>query len=243
MDNFFKSIGESISKKASSGFLCAYTFFWVTFHWEGIYTTIFTDQEKIFERFGLLKNEYVAKYFFGYKGWDDWYFYAGFLLPLGLSYGFIWLLPRFVLLPAFVKEREYKLNKQKVVIGNEIKIEAHRAALATKSKKALEAEEKVAKKRKNLAELDPGIAWSQEYSLFEDSGLSGILSVIAESVYEHGGHVKRYVKNNRWTGIDLDRDTIAIAHTNDLIDISDDTISLTDKGKYFLGRSYQNKFD
>lgn len=242
MDDFFRSIGEAIKKRANSAFLGTYALFWATFHWQGIYTTLFTDQDKIYEKFTLLKNEYAAQYFFGYKGWDDWAFYLSFFIPLLLTYAFIWLAPRYVLLPAFIKEREYKVNKQRVIFDNEMVMENYKTRLADRSKETIQAQEQLVRKEKDLERLDPTIAWSKEYEKLLESGLANSLKEIAESIYKHGGRVERYVEHNSWRGIDLNKDTIAIAHTNGLIEINDDRISLTDKGKYFLRQSYQSRF-
>ena len=59
------AIFEYVRKRAVSTILVSYTVFWAIFHWQGIYATIFVDQNVIYKRYGLLKNEYVNKYFFG----------------------------------------------------------------------------------------------------------------------------------------------------------------------------------
>ena len=245
MDDFFKSLGESIKKRAASAFLGTYTVFWGLFHWQGIYTTLFVDEKAIIDKFGLLKNEYVDKYFFGYEGWNDWLFYLGFLLPLLLTFCFIWFLPKYVLIPAFKKEREYKFNKQKIIIDHEIQIEKHRASLASASEKTLAAEEKVIQKEKAIVELDPTKAWEVEYERFNKSGLINILSQLVDSIYKHSGHIKRYYDEQRetWVSFGVDSDSIALAHSNGLVNISEDgqRISLTEKGRYFVQQNYYDR--
>lgn len=245
MEDFFKSMGEAIRKRTTSAFLGSYTVFWGLFHWQGLYTTFFVDQEKIFEKFGLLKNEYVNIYFFGYSGWNDWSFYLGFIAPAILAVVYIWYLPKYVLIHAFKKEREHKFDKQKVIIDNEIEIEKHRASLATVSEKTLAAEEKVIKKEKAIVDLDPSKAWNEEYERFNRSGLINILTSIVDAVYKHSGHIKRYYDSEQkaWVSFNVNPDNVALAHSNGLIEIDarGEKITLTDKGRYFIQQNYYDR--
>ncbi|MDB5186278.1 MAG: hypothetical protein JWL85_801 [Candidatus Saccharibacteria bacterium] len=200
------------------------------------------SEEKIYEKFGLHKNEYVNQYFFGTYNLGDRQFYAEFLVPLLLTFCFIWLLPKYIFIHAFIKEREYKQQKLKVLINDDIEIQKHREKLASVSKKTLNAEKQVAKQEQELAEIDPTKLWEEEYQQFIKSGLISSLTDIVDSVYNHSGCTKSYSDENRdWQEVDIDKDALAIAHSNGLINISNGTISLTDKGRYFVKQGYMDK--
>lgn len=68
MSELTDSIGEAIRKRVVSATLAIYLFFWCIFHWEALYTTFFTSQDIIYEKFGMLKNEYINHYFFNWDG-------------------------------------------------------------------------------------------------------------------------------------------------------------------------------
>lgn len=240
MSEITDSIGEAIRKRVVSATLGTYLFFWMAFHWEGIYTTLFTSQDLIYEKFGLLKNEYVNQYFFG---WHGWYSLFGYILPLALTILFVWPIPKYILIHAYRQEQRHKVDRRRVRIEEEEKIEAKKEDLAIQTKKTLEAEIETAVVEKKAEKTDPTIGWQKEYNSFEKSGLINYLSDIAEAVYKHGGRVSKYYDNDlsEWTGINLPKDGLAVAHTNDLISIKNERIMLTEKGKFFLSQSYFDK--
>lgn len=65
MGEITSTIAEVIRNRATSTTLVTYSFFWLGWHWQGVYTTLFTSENKIYEKFGLLKNEYINHYFLG----------------------------------------------------------------------------------------------------------------------------------------------------------------------------------
>lgn len=237
MSEITDSIGEAIRKRVVSATLGTYLFFWSACHWEGIYTTLFTSQDRIYEKFGLLKNEYVNQYFFGWHGWPSVW---GYIVPLLLTILFVWPIPKYILIHAYRQEQRHKVDRRRVKIEEEEKIEIKKELLAVQAQKTLDAEIDTAKKEKQAAEQDPKIIWKKEYEAFSQSSLINFLPNIAESVYKHGGRVSKYYDKElgRWVGIELPKDGIAVAHTNDLISIQGERLALTEKGKFFLSQSY-----
>ncbi|HSX29795.1 MAG TPA: hypothetical protein VLE73_04530 [Candidatus Saccharimonadales bacterium] len=237
MSELTDSIAEAIRKRVVSAALGTYFFFWAAFHWQGIYTTLFTGEDKIYDKFGLLKNEYVNTYFFGWHGWSS---VPAYLLPLLLTIVFIWPVPKYVLIHAYRQEQRHKVDKRRVKIEEEEKIEIKKERLALQAQRTLEAEINTAKKEQQAAKQDPRIVWQKEYNAFAKNGLVHFLGEIAESVYKHGGRVTTYYDKDlgRRVGIDLPKDGIAVAHTNDLVQVEGERIGLTEKGKFFLGQSY-----
>ena len=242
MDGFLKSVGEAIRRRSTSAVIGTYSFFWITMHWQGVYTGIFVDQNTIYQKYGLLKNEYLNTYFFSPQEVGYLNFLWGLLLPLLLTYVFIWVLPKFIFIRAFIEERDYKLEKQKILIDNEIKLEQHRQKLADTSAQAIDAEKRVAKKEKELEKVDPTFSWKKEFELFDRSGLTKVLGPISSAVYTNGGRLRPEwsKESSKWIGVELNNDVLAIAHTNGLIEIENERISLTEKGKYFIGQSYSH---
>jgi hypothetical protein len=237
MSELADSIAESIRKRVVSASLGTYLFFWCVFHWQGLYTTLFVDQQLILDKTGLLKNDYVSQSFFSWHGWETLLGYVG---PLALTVLFIWPIPKYILIHAYRQEQRHKIDRRRVKIEEEEKLEIKKEKLAIQTQKTLEAEIDVAKVEKRAVSQDPTILWRKEYDALQKSGLVTILPDIAESVYKGGGRVMKHFDKDigEWVGANLSKDSIAIAHTNDLITIKDERISLTEKGKYFLSQSY-----
>jgi hypothetical protein len=68
MDKFGVSILEAMKKRVVSTTLVTYTSFWILMHGQGVYTTFFVSQDMIYQKYRLLKSEYVYQHFFGYHG-------------------------------------------------------------------------------------------------------------------------------------------------------------------------------
>jgi len=82
MGDITGAIAEAIRNRAASTALVSYSFFWFAWHWEGITALLFTSEDRIYQKFGLLKNEYLRQYFFG---WHTWQSLRGLLGPLLLT--------------------------------------------------------------------------------------------------------------------------------------------------------------
>lgn len=130
MDQFWKSCAEAVTKRTNTGLLGTYAFFWVAYHWQGFYTTFFVPSDLIYRKYGLLKNEYVFKNFFGSKlshpriiwfhtPFPNPHVLWGILFPMLLTYLYIWWLPKLVLIHAFKSEQEHKFEKKKIRLGLE----------------------------------------------------------------------------------------------------------------------------
>lgn len=259
MEKMDSTIAEFIRTRLSSAAVGMYGFFWLLVHAQGVYTTFFVSQDLIYKKYGLLKNEYVYKYFFGCHavtlfGFDhnkhhvyfiDWHFIWGLILPAILTYTYIWLLPKHVLIRAYEEEQQHKTAKKKIKFKQEQAISRFETEATEKKTDAVEAEITLAqneialaKKELEAAELNPEIAWSKDFDEFKNDPAYNSFSMIINAVYEYSGRTKRYVDNGKWSGVDMPAGVLALADSNGLIilDNNTDTLMLTDKGKYFVRR-------
>ena len=237
MNEIGQSIAEAIRKRAASSTLGTYLFFWSVLHWEGIYTTLFTSQELIFDKYNVLKNEYVGQYFFGWHGWST---VIAYVLPIALTVLFIWIIPRYILLHAYRQEQRHKVDKWRVRYEEEERLEEARKDLAIQQKQAAEAEVDASQAIRKASKTDPSILWEREMTEFlKIEKAISTLSALKVTIYEDNGHLTGYESYGDWidaSGIPVDE--LALADTNDLItfDKSNQTIELTKKGKFFLSR-------
>lgn len=242
MNEFFKSFTEWMQKRATTSIIGTYAAFWAAYHWQVLYTTLFVSEEKVYEKFGLLKNEYLDKHFLEFRV-DDFDSYWAYILPAILTVIFIWVLPKYVFIPSFKEERKYKLERRKIVIKGDIEMEKERARLAQQNTKVLAAEKKAAEIEKEIEEIDPNKLNDAEYERFmEANDAAEVLDHIKTILYGgFNGRITRYHDGQRWIQPPEEPDAIARAHANDLIELisfdnapNQTAIKLTEKGKYFL---------
>lgn len=246
MSDISTAIAEAIRNRATSTTLVTYSFFWLAWHWQGLEVLLFTDETKIYEKFGYLKNEYLNVYFFGWHGWET---IIGILAPLILTVMFIWPFQKFVLIHAYSLEQTARVERKKVKLRSERNIEIYKAALlAQESKKInaqskkVEAEVKLSETRKRAARTDPTIIWAEDYERFRRSNFYKDFKDIREAVYEHSGRMYVGAYENEGRAFNLSSSLLAYADTEGLIVIDQKSrlISLTDKGKYFI-KLYQQE--
>ncbi|HSW66399.1 MAG TPA: hypothetical protein VLI54_04660 [Bacillota bacterium] len=291
MDQFWKSCAEAITKRTNTAILGTFTFFWAIHHWQGFYATLFVPSNLIYQKYGLLKNEYVFNYFFGARFshpkilWFHIYLPSphvlwGLLFPAILTYLYIWWLPKLVLIHAFKSEQEHKLEKKKIRLKLDRKLVEYERQTADQRSEAIEIQKdnlraevelarkeaeaalKVAEQEKQalLARLErdkqalaaqlekekqaaalPDEAWAKDYQQAKKNPEFGNFNLLIDAIYQWNGRTRRSVQGNAWVGVNLPGNILAFADTNGLINLDNksETVSFTDKGKYFVKR-YQS---
>lgn len=245
MGEITTAIAEAIRNRATSTTLVTYSFFWMAWHWQGVYAALFTDEGQIYEKLGFLKNEYLNSYFFGWHGWDT---VVGLLVPFVLTILFIWPFQKYVLIHAYSVEQKARAERKKVRLQADRQVEIYKADLLVKESrkinaqsKKVAAEAKLSATKKRAAKTDPTILWDQDYEVFKKSSFYDIFSRIREAVYEHNGNTYVSKYNNNGSTFEVGSQLLAYADTEGLIQISqkEGRISLTDKGKHFIKRYQQ----
>jgi hypothetical protein len=238
------SIIDHYKARLSSPVYGIFAFWWITLHWEFFYTLLFVDQEAILQKTGLLKNEYLTREFYSYQYIDFWIeFFIKVLISLILTALMIWVLPRKVILPVYSRIQEDRAQKLEPQYAyqekrEEIRLRLERKKAAIKTEEANQAEQaaKVVAKEVEIKKSDPTLQWGEEYKEFKKIPLFSYFREIIESLYEHNGYVDVPQKFR------LDRDILAYADANELVDYDADegTISIKPKGRYFVAR-YQTE--
>jgi hypothetical protein len=244
MGEIWSAIAEAIRNRATSTTLVTYSFFWLAWHWQGVFTALFVSEEKILEKHYLLKNEYVNQYFFGWQGWDT---VIGLAVPLGLTIFFLWPLQKFVLIYAYKIEQQNKVARKKVKLEQEREVENYKTLLLNKESKTINAqakkvaaEAKLSTTKKKAAKTDPTIVWDEDYREFKTSRFFRDFRRIRDAVYEHNGYYN--FNNGDGTRFELSSDLMAFVDTEGLVKINPDgrRIYLSEKGKYFVKRYQQD---
>jgi len=238
------SIIEFLKKRATSTFLISYTVFWLMYHWEGIVTLFTTNQDYIMTQYGMLKNEYLAKYFFGLIRLEEWdwgifiWKALGYLVPAVLAYIYVWWLPKWVLNPSYRKEVNYKIDRR--IIKNE----AEKRLNESETQK-VESKIELLQKQEEAHDMSPDDDWEIDFekciSLNRDLCMQS-LEGLKEVIYNNSGWLTYNTDGRK-----MSSDELMFCHAYDLIEFEDDDkrrIYITDKGKYFLKRaSWNNAVD
>lgn len=238
MNEISNSIVEAIKKRTASATLGTYFFFWCAYHWQGLYVTFFVNQDLIFKtQNGLLKNEYVDQYFFGWSGWNDFDFYLGIVIPGMLTYLFIWWLPH-ILLKMYRKEQWFKIEKRIIRIEQEKKIQEDRKELAKETTEAIQEEVKTARAKKSAAKIDPKLLWDEEIVSLKKSKQYEKLRDVFICYYRYGGERRVEGTYKSMPEFELNADSLRIADTYSLVTMSSNgkVIALNEKGKYFASK-------
>lgn len=231
------SIREALEERLSSPFYGYFILSWTLVNWDYLYAAFFLSGDTIFEKTGLLKNEYLLQTVLPEHYGSFLYWWNFLLLPFIITIIAFWLMP-------FVTRIFFKKH-----IRNQIKMEEIRAeemvAGAEAEKTVLEAETKVleaeveqARAKEEVTKVNPSVLWKKEYGAFKSGKLYKKFEELIEHFYEHNGFIS-YNNPHGFGEITLDKDILVFADVNGLINIDGNEFEFTEKGKTFV-KYYSN---
>lgn len=230
-----KELFEYLNKKASSTLIIVFIVFWIVCHSQGFATMLFTDQDLIFQKYGMLKNEYLNQYFFGNICDIDFWIRA--LLPLFLTWFYIWIMPKLIINRAYKKQINDKVDREIIKEEAQQKLIKEQKETAKEEVAATKEQVKLVRENKKLENETPEKIWNKEYEEFTKISDHGqILAQLQNAIYQHRGFIR-----SNYGDIYVTSEALMICDTNNLITISGNTCSITDKGRYFLKRFSSEK--
>lgn len=228
-----ESVNDILKKRVTSPVYGTFFISWVIFHWRLVYTMFFVSEEMIWQATRSLRSDYILKTYFNYNDWTFWLYMA---LPFAITYLAIWHFPRYVGLPAFTKDEEYRIQKKKIRLIKQRELEVEETKTELKNVEKLEAVVQKTQKEQDIKKIDPTISWQEDYEVFKTTPFYNTFDYIIESIYEKRGDIITYVYNE--IEFQIPKNLMAYSHTNGLIDIIEDGnrryIELTEKGKFFV---------
>jgi len=221
-----ESIGENIKKRLNSPIYGTFFIFWLILHWRFVFTIFFMSEDAIIEKTGLLKNDYLVMTFFTY----DFYFWILTFAPFLMTYIAIWILPKYVLIPAFEEDEKNQTTKIVFRITEEKRIEDAKVQKEEAVVKKVTAVAKQAVQEKKIKEnLSEEEKWDIEYLQFKKAQAFQHFRSFLQTVY--GGANYKH---------SFDPNVLAEVDSFNLIEINDNYVTLNKKGKYF-SRLYSSK--
>lgn len=228
------SFRDIMKKRLTSPIYGIFLISWIIFHWNFIFTIFFVSEDKIWNATGLLKNEYLEKTYFDFMNFK---FYILWILPFIITYFIIWWFPKWISIPAFKKDEEYKTQKRIIEIIEKKKLEEENVKKLEVITRRTQKEREVKEQEKKIEKIDPTVKWQMEYAhQFRGKPFYGKFRYIIDSIYKYNGDIA--VENEYGQGFkfEIPRDILVFSHTNDLITIDkkEGKIELTEKGKFFV---------
>jgi len=198
-----------------------------------VFTSLFVDQRLIYEKTGLLKNEYIRQEYLSVGNWQGVvYVFLVLVFALGLTYLMIWQFPDWFVNKAYEKEIEAHYVRENRRLDEKDRLENRRKSLADKQLRVVEKEQVVAQKEEELE-------WAKEYRDFKKSTIFKKFDWLTRAVFNHYGNTSTTDEYGN-PDFKVPNDILAYAKGAELVDldVSEGKIELTKKGNFFL-KNYQ----
>lgn len=230
-NEFVASAKLAMNDRLTSPFYGYFLISWLIINWRVVYSATLLDQQLLYEKTNLLRNEYVETLVPQLLTFD--WFLQLFFGPFALTVLALWLFPY----GTRIFYRKYIRNKvaNKIIELQELREEKRQeTALAKQEVDLLETTIKRAKVEKKAEKESPEVVWEKEYENFKRLTAWSQFPRLIDAIYEHSGLV---VDNDGFGGFfKVPREILALSHTSGLVDFdsSKEKIYLTDKGKFFV---------
>lgn len=229
------SCKSTLKKRIDSSVYGTYVIYWLVFHWDFIFTIFFVSEDKIWDSMNLFKNDYLVKTFFNYHQAS---FYVFWIIPAILTFLTIWVMPKYIIIPAFKKEEENETEKMIFKLREQKKIESALTELENEKTKKFTAVVKKVEEQQKVKEVDPTISWDDDYLRFKKLTFAYKFQKIIESYYRKQGDIVDYDQYGNNVTFEIPEDILAYSHSNDLVEIDhkSNKINMTAKGRYFINK-------
>lgn len=220
--------------RAKSRIYAIYIFWLLVGFLPVLFVSLFVDQQLLYEKTKLLKNEYIRDEFFNFSTWQ------GVVYPIAVIIGasimtrlVIWDFPKLFVNKAYKREIESQFQRDFEQIKIERKLEAEKQLLAEEQLDTVEKEKAIASEQEKIEKTETE-KWMEEYSeLKKKQRLFNYFSEIPEAIFDYGGRIEYQDQNEHFK---IDTNLLSYAHASNLVSFDDTRtyISLTEKGKFFL---------
>lgn len=212
----------ALEDRIASPFYGYFLISWILINWKLIYVAFFIDQGILFEKTGLLRNQYLDSLALP----NIWIHF--FIEPFLITILLFWVFP-YATRIFFTKNIRNKITLKVIELRETSRSTKAKTELVQEETSLLKEEIEKAHEQKKAETETPEIIWDKEFKKFQSSKLFKEFNQIVDSIYEYQG----YVTYDTFT---INKDILVYADSNGLINLSSDNrrIELTKKGKHFL---------
>ncbi len=233
MGEFLSSILNRIQARASTTLFAVYGSFWLMLHAEGVVALLFTDQSYIYQKFGMLKNEYLFEYFFGIAK-HPIEFLIKQLIAIALTFLYVRYFARFVLNPAYRIEIKYKYNRKIMKAKQERKLRLQETKLMHAKIKQTEEKQKLKEVEKEIEGINPEAKWAKEYAKLVANKQESVIDQLERLYYDYDGKLI-----GEYDIPHIERDALVVCESLQLVERNSrnhNYVIITQKGWYFIKR-------
>lgn len=225
-----ESTNIALNERITSTFYGYFIISWLIFNWKLLYIAFFIDQEKIFSKTNLLRNEYLSQLIPSHTSWIFWFNFV--IYPFLFTILFFWVFT-YVSRIYYRKNLRNKKALKRIDIQESLEIKKEEKKLIQEQTKVIDENIKKAQRERKAQTETPEIIWEKEFERFRRSSLFIKFDQILDSIYKYGGKIKVAGQFYDQFDFEMNREILIFADSNNLITIKGDTISFTDKGKFF----------
>lgn len=231
---FIKTITDYLKEKANSTIIISLIIFYALCNCRWIFASLFTDQNLIMEKYGLLKHEYICQNFPELNPDNFWFWFCN-LMPFALTYIYVWWIPKLIINPAYKKQINYATERREMKLNAEMKLRKLDGEAIKIESKNTEAILELENKKDALNEKNPQRALDEEYKAFQaNRNWTAALSKLRDITYGNASNVKA----------DHNAEVLMLLDVNELTrstGLMDESITITEKGKAFLKRALEDE--
>jgi hypothetical protein len=223
-----QSTQGAVNDRITSPFYGYFLIAWLLVNWRFLYAAFFINEDVLFAKKGLLRDEYINLIF--PHTVVNLVLYS-LLIPIGITFLFFWLFPYGTRI--FYRKSIKNQKALRIIELQEMQQEKREEKKLVKEElEILETQVQRAKQEKIVGKDKPEFLWDREFSELKKSKVYENFKTIYELIYSHDGIVEEdYGIRN------ISVDALAYAHSNGLLEYKSGTtniVALTDKGKYFV---------
>lgn len=226
----FKLFAEYLKEKANSTIIISLILFYGLCNCRWIFTSLFTDQNLIFEKYNMLKNEYIYEKFQELHPDNPWFWICT-ITPFILTYLYVWWAPKLIINPAYKQQVHYATERRGYKIKEENALLSLQHDTIKRESKNTEELIQLESKKEELNRTNPSRMLDEEYQAFkQNKNWTIALNELRMIIYGNYGNVPN----------DSNAELLMLLDINELIEpggLNTGQIYITEKGKEFLKRA------
>ncbi len=239
-NEFIESATIAAEDRITSPFYGYFLISWFIFNWKIVYVAFFIDQTKLYEKTGLLRNEYLNSIIPSHLSWNFWFYFA--ICPFLLTVFFFWISPYFTR-HFFRKNIRNKKQLKIIELQESQEVKKEEKALVKAETALIEEKVEKVKREKKAVKETPEVIWENEFEIFRKHPIYSGMDSLKKILYERSGLTREWDGNQY--RLMINSDILAAADSRGLVEIQGsgklEKIELTPKGKFFMAKFLEGK--
>lgn len=243
MKTLYEIINEYLAGRVKTRVYGIFILWLSIFHAHIIFTALFVSQELIFEKYQMLKGEYIMHHYFNFSDSRFWiYELIVIAVSVALTWLMIWVLPSTLIKNAYDQESTDEYARRETKLKKELALQQLKEDIAQTRLSQVSKEEQAVNKKDKLDNKE-SVEWDKEYRRFRSTRMFENLDQVVTALAKYGGRTRSHDFDGRLE-FGMDDNLKTYLYANGLLEFVDkekNAFDLTPKGKYFV-MNYQNEY-